>query len=158
VTFIGAKLASTVLYINNQPQNQRQNKNEPFDVTSCIAENGNHWRKIMTIYAKLCADDPEKWREYRDQKLLQINEKISFSDNINTQATVHIFAGRQCWQRFIADEQLHSLVSLECQRVFYRKDPVLGMMLYTPYFDYRQFPNQLIEQVRELLAVPINDG
>ncbi|MEM5529182.1 hypothetical protein WN093_10180 [Gammaproteobacteria bacterium AS21] len=154
MSFIGVKSAGTVLYINNQPKNQQQINNKPFDVANCIAENGNHWRKIMTIYAKLCAVDVAHWRAYRDQQLLQINEQICFSDKINTQARLHIFAGKHCWQRFIADQQLQNLASLDCLRVFYRNDPVLGMMLYTPYFDYRQFPNQLIEQVRELLAKP----
>ena len=162
--FIGAKQASVVLYLDNKPllnreENHGSNKDfavKGLDVEQLIIDNGNHWRKIMTIFAKLCyknLDSVEDWRMYRDQRLLKQHEQIRFSDHISTTAAVHFFSGKSCWHRFnMTEEQLHMMDKTECGKVYYRVDQTLGLLLYTPYFDYRQFPNRLIEEVSDIIA------
>jgi len=136
-----------VLYLDNQPMLERPGE---VQVPELIAANGNHWRKILTIYAKLCADD--NWRHYRDSELLNTDQQICFSDQRVETARIHMFSGKSCWQRFgETAETLSKMQQSSCGRVHYCYSQDRGLCLYTPYFDYRQFPNVLIEQVKEIL-------
>jgi len=147
LNYIGAIESEIVLYIDNQPCWAPGKK---VDVEQLIAENGNHWRKILTILAKLCTQSD--WREYRDRELLQAKQQINFSDILCLEANVHIFAGKSCWQRFgITEQALGDMQASTCGEVFYRRSVEHGLMLYTPYFDYRQFPNVLIAEVKLLI-------
>ncbi|NQZ33587.1 MAG: hypothetical protein HRU06_20150 [Oceanospirillaceae bacterium] len=148
---LGSSQPEVVLYIDNTPQWEEQ----LLDVPALIDRNGNHWRKILTIFSKLCCDDD--WREYRDKNLLHDAQQINFSEALVPSAQIHIFSGKACWQRFgITNEMLADMRSIPCDRVFYHQSATRGLMLYTPYFDYRQFPNVLIAQVRAIMkAAPI---
>jgi len=144
---IGALKPNVVLYINNQPN---WDLKQSFNAAQLIADNGNHWRKILTIFAKLCAVDD--WRTHRDLTLLQTQEQINFGDEIEANATIHIFAGKSCWQRFaVSEKMLGEMQRTACSKVFYYRSAEYGLMLYTAYFDYRQFPNSLIDEVRLLI-------
>lgn len=147
LSFIGAKAPKIVLYLDNRPHLERAGD---VQVPQLIATNGNHWRKILTIYAKLCSTD--NWREYRDSELLNTDQQICFSDQIVDTARIHIFSGKSCWQRFaVTAERLSQMQRSTCGRVYYQYTEQWGLCLYTPYFDYRQFPNILIEQVKEII-------
>jgi len=147
LNYIGAADPEIVLYIDNQPCWVEDKK---VDVVELISENGNHWRKIFTIFAKLCSQSD--WREYRDRELLQAKQQINFSDTLCLDANVHIFAGKSCWQRFgITEQAVGDMQASACGKMFYRRSVEHGLMLYTPYFDYRQFPNVLIAEAKLLI-------
>ncbi|MCJ8337255.1 MAG: hypothetical protein MJK10_02190 [Pseudomonadales bacterium] len=147
LSFIGAKTPKIVLYLDNRPHLERAGD---VQVPQLIATNGNHWRKILTIYAKLCSGD--NWREYRDSELLNTEQQICFSDQRVDTAGIHIFSGKSCWQRFgVTADALSKMQQSNCGRVYFQYSTQWGLCLYTPYFDYRQFPNILIEQVKEIL-------
>lgn len=137
-----AEQPSCILYLPNAPQWEADTI---LNIPDLIAANGNHWRKIMTIFAKLQSPD-ENWREYRDKDLLREAELISFENKlINSPAAFHLIAGKATWERmgYNSDE----FEVLDDNQRLYRK----GRVFLTPYPDYRQFPNLLIEQLRTLL-------
>ena len=147
---MGAASASLTLYLPNPPTEIPPGMDLALpDIAQFTDLNGNHWRKIFTILAKLASPD-DNWREYRDQQLLQHAEQISFADELAEREGWHLVAGKASWQRLgFADEagvphQMHPVD--EEGRVFIKDQVVL-----VPYPDYRQFPNQLIAQLRERL-------
>jgi hypothetical protein len=154
INLIGSRSPKICLYLDNKPKFDNRNGQCSLSVPKLITHNGNHWRKIFTIYAKLCclAVEPNAWKLYRDQILLQSDEQINFSDQLNLEAKLHVFSGKSCWKRFnVSTKALQKMSVFDDNKVFYCVDEVHGLLLYTPYFDYRQFPNTLIEQVRQLL-------
>jgi hypothetical protein len=154
MTTIGVSSPKTVLYIDNRPVVDEQDNahKEQVNVAQLILDNGNHWRKILTILAKLCS--VEDWRIYRDQQLLQSAEQICFTDEVNATAQLHFFAGKSCWQRFqMTPERLAVMSSSSCGRVSYYQTSTGVWFFYTPYFDYRQFPNVLIDELKLLYEI-----
>ena len=140
---LGAQGSDVILYIENHPVvPQKLKSNELISIPDLIDLNGNHWRKIFTIFAKLVSPD-ENWREYRDQCLLTKNEAICFTDERQQSAQVNIVSGKSCWERMGFD--MADFISLDPQQRLWVKDDVLC----SPYFDYRQFPNALIVIARE---------
>ena len=136
-----------MLYLDNRPLLERPGE---VQVPELNAANGNHWRKKLTINAKLCTHD--NWRQYRDHELLSVDQQICFGDQRLETGRIHIFSGKSCWQRFgVTGETLSQMQHSSCGRVYYQFSKQRGLCLYTPYFDYRQFPNILIEQVKEIL-------
>lgn len=148
MTCMGATSATLTLYLPNPPSEipKGMDLTQP-DVPLLTSLNGNHWRKIFTILAKLTAPD-ENWREYRDQALLQYSERISFADNLDDRDGWQLIAGKASWQRLgFTDETFlpRDMHPLDGQGRLYLKDRIV----LTPYPDYRQFPNQLIEILRQ---------
>ncbi|WP_428036441.1 DUF6942 family protein [Amphritea sp.] len=133
--------ASTLLYLPTPP---KIDTDKPLDYARLCELNGNHWRKILIILAKLQSSE-QTWRSYRDQQLLRQDEAISFGDQLLPGHKLHIVAGKASWQRLGLDLQSFTPLD-ECGRVFRRDNIIL-----TPYPDYRQFPNQLIAQLRPLI-------
>ncbi len=142
--FLGNPHARVILYLPTAPQLDHGTQ---INVTALIAANGNHWRKILTILAKLCAPDDD-WRSYRDQHLLRNHEALCFADQLQHDAThnrLHLIAGKASWNRLgLHAEQLRPLD--DSARVLVHDNQIL-----TPYPDYRQFPNALIAQLRPLI-------
>lgn len=137
--------ATTLLYLPTPPLVDPQ---QPLDYDRLCALNGNHWRKILIILAKLQSSGAH-WREYRTQQLLQQHEAICFSGQLLEHAKdpqrLHIVAGKANWQRLGFDPQQFTALD-DDSRLFQRDNIML-----TPYPDYRQFPNQLIDQLRPLI-------
>lgn len=133
--------ASTLLYLPTAPIVDPTNAT---DYQSLVKLNGNHWRKILIILAKLQCPD-QNWRDYRDQQLLEQREAISFKNHLDPGNKFHIVAGKASWQRLGLD--LAGFHPLEESGRLYQK----GRIFLTPYPDYRQFPNQLIELLRPRL-------
>lgn len=133
-----------ILYLPNPPLREQGD-----DAPSIIQANGNHWRKILSIYAKLMVSTG-RWQDYRDECLLN-EHAISFNDALHDDeysGMIHWIAGKASWERLGGD--LNGFVALdEGQNVWYK-----GRLLLTPYPDYRQFPNRLVEDVRVWLAHP----
>lgn len=143
---LGSAQPDIVLYLEKPPllPAVESSDNAPVSCSELITLNGNNWRKILTIFAKLVVPQAELWRDYRDQQLLQQREAIAFSTTL-VPAKVHIIAGKASWQRLgfapKADEALD-----DQGRLF-----AIGNTLLTPYLDYRQFPNELVTQARHWL-------
>ncbi|NVK42484.1 MAG: hypothetical protein HWE39_14685 [Oceanospirillaceae bacterium] len=139
---LGAPAAPLVLYLPNPP---RYPVDHPRTNTAALIDlNGNHWRKILTILAKIACSPASDWRRYRDQALLQRSEAISFADSLEPSAGRHLVAGKASWERLGCD--IGEFTAIDDGRLHAR-----GNILLTPYPDYRQFPNRTIERVREWL-------
>ena len=133
--------ASILLYLPAPPI---IDTDDPLSYARLCELNGNHWRKILIILAKLQATE-ETWRTYRDQQLLTQHEAIVFTDHLLPGKQLQMVAGKASWERLGLDPQ--TFTPLEASgRVLQR-----GNIILTPYPDYRQFPNQLIEQLRPVL-------
>lgn len=140
---LGTSEPQLVLYLPNPPTIPAGHSG--LDVPALIEYNGNHWRKILTILAKICSQEPD-WRQYRDGKLLRGNfEAISFGTALRASARWHVVAGKASWQRLGLEPETFEPLNNE-GRLLARDN-----VLLTPYPDYRQFPNRSIEQVREWL-------
>ncbi|WP_299204129.1 hypothetical protein [uncultured Amphritea sp.] len=133
--------ASTLLYLPSPPIVDTET---PLNYARLCELNGNHWRKILIILAKLQSTE-SAWRDYRDQQLLTQHEAIIFTDHLLPGTKLHIVAGKASWQRLGLDPQTFS--PLEASGRVFRRDNII----LTPYPDYRQFPNQLIEQLRPII-------
>jgi hypothetical protein len=117
-----------------------------------IEDNGNHWRKILTILAKLSCHQND-WKRYRDEQLLQRDEHICFNNVLSLGSDLgngsdeqwHLVAGKASWLRLGLDEDEFTALD-EQSKVFYQ-----GRVILIPYPDYRQMPNALIEAVVGLM-------
>lgn len=105
-----------------------------------IALNGNNWRKILVIFAKLGSQD-DNWRDYLYSGQLLRENQINFTNRLYPSAKVHLLCGKQNWERF----DWHCELNLPGQ-LWHKNQALL------PYPDYRQFPNHLIAQVRQTMA------
>ncbi|WP_372742431.1 hypothetical protein [Neptunomonas sp.] len=158
---LGSTTAQIVLYIANRPVlSSAMHRGGVFSAAELISLNGNHWRKILTIFAKLASPDGD-WRAYRDHALLHQREAICFSGKLVESATIHLVAGKASWahlgldmeefqplkesQRIKESQPIKEFQPLDAeQRVW-----ISGNIICTPYFDYRQCPNALIGIVQQ---------
>lgn len=141
-TYIGSSAPDLILYLPNPP---RMPASHPWGITELIDLNGNHWRKILTILAKLCAPTDD-WKGYRDNELLKQKQAICFEGTLIAGDARHLVAGKASWIRLGLDpSDFHPLD--DQQRAWQR-----GNIFLTPYLDYRQFPNALIEQIKPCLS------
>ncbi|TVP09079.1 DUF6942 family protein [Shewanella sp. KCT] len=109
---------------------------------SLIALNGNNWRKILVIMAKLSAPDDD-WRGYM-HKLLQRDEQIRFgADALSPMAKEHYVCGQQSAIAL-------GLTPLSDPKTFTHQQENNSQIYLLPYLDYRQCPNALIADLREL--------
>ena len=148
-----------ILYLPTKPplehyKNKRGLKNlKPLEVSSIISETGNHWRKIFSIYAKIGlhfnAKEVKTWQEYRDTVLLTKDgmEQISFSSKLDLadDNKIHLISGKNTAEKFDLDLKKFKKLDDEGRILFYKN------IYLTPYFDYRQFPNALIDKLIEKL-------
>ena len=139
---LGSKAATIILYTANRPLlPSAMDCGGALSVPELITLNGNHWRKILSIFAKLTSPDDD-WKTYRDHYLLQEREVICFADSLQESAALHLIAGKASWELLGMDMAEFQALDVE-QRLW-----VNGNVMCTPYFDYRQFPNTLIEVAR----------
>jgi hypothetical protein len=155
--YLGAVAPDVILYTENRPILPADILyGERLMIPGLIVLNGNHWRKILTIFAKLVSPSDD-WRGYRDGLLLQEKEAICFGDALhetrnktgdvmgNTAVKIHLISGKSTWDRLGVN--LDEFQSLDPQQRLWVK----GNVICTPYFDYRQFPNSLIDIARNYL-------
>ena len=114
------------------------------DVTTLIAINGNHWRKIFTIIAKLAAPELSTWRTFRDNDLLtRVGIAFSAHQIQNVNGVVFI-VGKTFEDACPISEQARLIGEKQHARVDLP-------YVWCPYLDYRQFPNSLIDALREYI-------
>ncbi len=161
----GSQTPKVILHIANRPPldvyagdvNRPLQLNEAADI---IAQTGNHWRKVFSILAKisfaLFDTQCSSWQQYRDTKLLTQDgfEFVSFS---SVQAS-------QTWQT----ERQFSSISMVCGFQYAETQlPLNGLVghqqfakllwseplqcLVTPYFDWRQLNNAMLEVVISII-------
>lgn len=160
---IGNPYASFAYYLPTAPLiPDNWHYTQPDAVATLIALNGNHWRKIFTIMAKISAVGKD-WRSYRDQVLLKQNELLCIGGTeLMANTKIHLIAGQ------VAAKCLGLTMSASdtrAQHLTAQNKSITAMTLpssqaqhclLTPYLDYRQYPNQLIALTRQHLAVPLS--
>lgn len=139
--------AQCVFLMPNKPMLSKESDNalpDNIDVALLIELNGNHWRKILTIMAKLTAPHYKDWRQFRDNELLN-NVGIAFTiDQLGDYEGRLFIVGntfREVWP-----------VPASAQNIGERHvAAVSAFRVWCPYLDYRQFPNILIETIRKTI-------
>ena len=114
------------------------------DVSILIELNGNHWRKIFTIMAKLTSPTYDSWKEFRDTELLK-KVGVAFS-----QDQLHGYEGVV----FVVGNTFRGELSVasSAQEIGAKHVAFVSLpYIWCPYLDYRQFPNILIEALREYI-------
>ncbi len=143
---LGNPAATTRLYLPTPPV--LENGWQGYD--DAVRQNGNHWRKILIILSKIVSPNDD-WRHYRDNKLLEA-EAIDFSNALHPMAKIHLIAGKASWERLglINTDQCPSEMgfsALDNSTMLWHRDN----LIFTPYPDYRQFPNAQIDNLRSTL-------
>lgn len=159
---IGRMDANLRVYIEHRPPMQSYQSLtyvkclELGEISSIVAESGNHWRKIFVIFAKLAfALNQENtvsanWQEYREKMLLQnsANECLIFAAERLSEykgKLIQIVSGYGYAQKMglfpLEGEEGLSLENLGDG--FYWN--VSNAVIVTPYFDYRQLSNVKID-------------
>ena len=152
----GKESAKLILYIDKRPEldfceSLRDLEELKPNQLEEIKATGNHWRKILNIFAKLAfamdSKSCDTWQAYRDDKLLteQGDEALLFQDALVDSEAIHLIRGKHFFQDFdLEDEDFETLD--EAGKISFS-----GRMYQVPYLDYRQFPNSLIEQLVEVM-------
>ncbi|MCG9731854.1 hypothetical protein L1D44_18865 [Shewanella sp. Isolate13] len=123
----------------------------PSAIQNLIQVNGNHWRKILTIMAKIAVTDTN-WKGYRDELLLKQDESILIdSHQLNPKACVHIVCGQLSAQNLNLTPDLFTPISPTANYVSKHASQAIYLC---PYLDYRQFPNLQIDLLRGALNLP----
>ncbi|WP_237524180.1 DUF6942 family protein [Shewanella sp. KX20019] len=150
---IGTELAGHCFYLPNPPVLPTNWGYRDIDATQSLIElNGNHWRKILTIMAKIMVNGQD-WRQYRDIQLLKHKESIGFAaSSLQPNSKVHIICGQESAQGLQLNINEFISINSQCNKLL--KHPQQAIYL-CPYLDYRQFPNQQINQLREELGLQL---
>lgn len=129
-------------------------------IASLTVLNGNHWRKIFTIMAKICVTDGD-WRGYRNDILLKQQEMIVIGGKtLAPKANIHLICGQVAAAdlAIVGCDIALPTRPLDLQSklidsimVIPNATPQITHCLRTPYLDYRQYPNALIELTRQQL-------
>ncbi|MBM6550231.1 DUF6942 family protein [Marinomonas ostreistagni] len=123
------------------------NHHTEITVDRLIALNGNHWRKILTILAKLVADEQEDWRIVRDQHIWKRVHLVFAAHELQGLTGIKMVVGKT-FLSAIPQPTVATPVGAGRHYAYSAQD-----WLWTPYLDYRQFPNQLIEEIRRFLLI-----
>ena len=97
---IGDNSADIAFYLPNPPMMPDNIKpNDSNFIEQVIELNGNHWRKILTIMAKLAvkSDNADAWRAVRNQLFMPSNELISTKLVINSTQLEQAKASHYMW-------------------------------------------------------------
>ncbi|MGX9462133.1 DUF6942 family protein [Shewanella sp. A14] len=154
-------------------------------IAQLVALNGNHWRKIVTIMAKLCCIEHDinaykgkYWKLIRDNLLSEANElqqsvthkhvetKIKITrlrcqlrivkPHVVTPTDFTLSTKTRCWHLVCGNETQSRLNITRSQQYNAldekQKIQYQHMTMLTPYLDYRQFSNTLIELTRQHIA------
>ncbi|MGJ3257394.1 MAG: DUF6942 family protein [Alcanivorax sp.] len=143
--YLGAIRPTLMLYLPHRPNGLVRLQQRP-DAAELLAANSNHWRKIVNLLAKVVSPSAEDWRLFRDVSLFQ-NTALGFAPALSSGGGWHWIGGKENLQRFVGLK--HNAcplvgapgVSVDTER----------RLLLTPYPDYRQLSNALVETVRRFL-------
>jgi len=123
------------------------------DIEQINSNNGNGWRKIFNVYAKLLFEinplEFQSWQDLRNEFLLQSHcdhQLVLNPASIPTKDanTIQILMGKT-----FASSHINA-IDIQWMNPFMGK--VINKNIYiTPYFDYRQFSNAKIKKFVRLL-------
>lgn len=145
--YLGSSCARLVLYLPHRPEGLEGFQHAP-SAQAIIAANSNHWRKIITLLAKVACPSASDWRRFRDEQLFA-ETALCFSPELRPEECWHWIAGQANLQRF---------TGFECLPPALGDDPVIAVdasrkLLLSPYPDYRQLSNARVVRIREQLAL-----
>ena len=140
------KEAICCFLLPNRPILPISMKVEESDLVAQIIElNGNHWRKIFTIMAKLITPEYLDWRDFRDKKLLKKVAIVFSIDQLELYDGLVFIVGNTFRDDIVVPD---SAITLGDRHIAL----ALDSRIWCPYLDYRQFPNVLIEALRQYIA------
>ena len=168
---VGSSSPRIVLHIANRPpvdgfevfsgDNQINRPLQVSEAASIIQQTGNHWRKVFSILAKisfaLFDTSCKTWQEYRDTKLLteQGFEYLCFSPLKQTHSQVssikHPIISIVCGFSY-AQTQLDFDTLVAHERFEKLKWSEQYSCLVTPYFDWRQLNNEMLDVVINIVG------
>ena len=142
--YLGTERPSLILYLPHRPEGLEQLIGNP-DTRELIKNNSNHWRKIVTLLAKV-ASPGEEWRDFRDRELFR-QTALCFAPHLKAFDTWHWIGGKDNLQRFeIPGLDARPLREAPAVAIDYERQ-----ILLTPYPDYRQLNNATVSQIRAML-------
>ncbi|PTY38608.1 hypothetical protein BGP77_10510 [Saccharospirillum sp. MSK14-1] len=123
----------------------------PGELAALVEATGNHWRKIVNLYAKLLHQlEPveSRWQDCRDQRLLQAGSGCALLFSPPP------LASSDAWQLVMGKAyaeacSLDRLADLRTDDGF-RWSPSRRLIL-TPYFDYRALSNARLDDLYRLI-------
>jgi hypothetical protein len=156
-----------VVYIGNRPPLEayitRQELNPAIkgELSSIGSEVGNHWRKIINIYAKLGYMLDSKgfatWQVYRESYLLTKGSRQALLfddcitpvvDEVTESEVIRLICGKTHATMLLADNIAQS--SMRWVDADFAIDPSRRLIV-TPYFDYRQLSNAKLETLVSII-------
>ena len=145
---IGSANPRLVLYLPHKPNALGELFKHP-DASTLIEKNSNHWRKIVTLLAKICCPEIDEWRRFRDEALFD-HSAICFDASLADAGanTWHWIGGKENLQRF----NIHGLHTEPLPETTEVSIDLEKRILLTPYPDYRQLNNATVAKIREALA------
>ena len=163
---IGDPDCDFVVYIGNRPPMDEYIKRQGLtpaakgELASIGRETGNHWRKIINIYAKLGymldAKDFSSWQVYRERYLLTkgSGQALLFDDYIELTKSeaVRLICGKVHAAMLLANSVVGNVAETSMQWVDadFAIDPSRRLIV-TPYFDYRQLSNAKLEVLASII-------
>jgi len=163
---IGDPGSGFVVYIGNRPPLgeyiERQGLIPAVEEELAVIgrEAGNHWRKIINIYAKLGymidAKGFSTWQAYREEYLLikGSGQALLFDDRIEPLGSeeVRLICGKAHAASLFANSDLGSAVERSLQWIDgdFAVDPSQRVIV-TPYFDYRQLSNAKLDTLVSII-------
>lgn len=144
--YLGAAHPRMVLYLPHRPNNLTTLAKTP-SAQTLISANSNHWRKIVTLLAKVASPVAEEWRNFRDETLFT-EVALCFTPQLINTTTWHWIGGKDNLQRFEDLSRLGQPLAGEPD-ILIAPDKRL---LLTPYPDYRQLSNAKVGTIRAVLA------
>lgn len=144
--YLGACHPRLTLYLPHRPNGLAQLVHAP-SAQALVAANSNHWRKIVTLLAKMASPVADDWRQFRDDELFR-QTALCFAPKLTGTSTWHWIGGKDNLQRF--QGLAHCARPLaDCPDV--AVDPRQRLLL-TPYPDYRQLSNAVVGRIRTVLG------
>ncbi|WP_432695470.1 DUF6942 family protein [Marinobacterium sp. YM272] len=139
---LGPKEPRLTLYIPHRPAGLGTFAQPP-KVADLLTQNSNHWRKIITLAAKVAAPDAD-WQHFRDQHFFD-QVALVFSSELEQTPGWHWIGGKENQARFgLQTANLPPLPKAEDLFI----DPARRLLL-TPYPDYRQLSNRKVALIRQ---------
>ncbi len=143
---LGSSTPRLTLYIPHLPIGLESYVSAP-SVTTLLAQNSNHWRKIVTLAAKVAAPTGD-WRHFRDHSFFE-QVALVFSPTLEENCGWHWIGGGENRARFSLDSQCGDPLPLSgADDLFIIPN---RKILLSPYPDYRQLSNQKVELIRQAL-------
>lgn len=134
------------LYLPHRPNNLAQLLDTP-SAEALMAANSNHWRKVITLLAKVASPVADDWRQFRDNALFR-HTALCFAPELHPAAHWHWIGGKENLQRF-EPLSYNAKPLADCPDV--AVDRELRLLL-TPYPDYRQLSNAVVGHIRAALS------